>query len=246
MIQAVESIRRSIVVPAPPERAFEVFTSGMTSWWPAAHHIGSAPIAEIVIEPFAGGRWYTRHEDGSETSTGFVVAWEPPSRLVITWQIGSDWRYDPALITTVEVTFTAEDSGGTRVVAGAPRPRPLRAGGRADARDVQRAGRLDGDAERLRGGLRRVRYVLFYESGDAVAVNAPPHFPAHFERIKAFHARGELLLVGTFGDPQAQGSMGVFTSREAAESFVAEDPFLLNGVVASYEIREWNEILGSP
>jgi uncharacterized protein YndB with AHSA1/START domain len=114
MIQAVESIRRSIVVPAPPERAFEVFTSGMTSWWPAAHHIGSAPIAEVVIEPFAGGRWYTRHEDGSETSTGFVVAWEPPSRLVITWQISAEWRYDPALITTVEVLFAAEESG-TRV-----------------------------------------------------------------------------------------------------------------------------------
>jgi uncharacterized protein YndB with AHSA1/START domain len=114
MIQAVESIRRSIAVPAPPERAFEVFTSGMTGWWPAAHHIGSAPIAEVIIEPFAGGRWYTRHEDGSETSTGFVVAWEPPSRLVITWQISADWRYDPALITTVEVLFAAEGAG-TRV-----------------------------------------------------------------------------------------------------------------------------------
>jgi uncharacterized protein YndB with AHSA1/START domain len=114
MIQAVESIQRSIAVPAPPERAFEVFTSGMTSWWPAAHHIGSAPIAEVIIEPFAGGRWYTRHEDGSETSTGFVVAWEPPSRLVITWQISAEWRYDPALITTVEVLFAAEGAG-TRV-----------------------------------------------------------------------------------------------------------------------------------
>ena len=115
MIQAVESIRRSIVVPAPPERAFEVFTSGMTSWWPAAHHIGSAPIAEVIIEPFAGGRWYTRHEDGSETSTGFVVAWEPPSRLVITWQISAEWKYDASLITTVEVTFAADESGATRV-----------------------------------------------------------------------------------------------------------------------------------
>ena len=90
-----------------------------------------------------------------------------------------------------------------------------------------------------------MRYVLLYASADDVASKAPAHFPAHFERIKAFHARGELLLVGTFGDPQAQGSMGVFTSREAAESFVAEDPFLLSGVVASYEIREWNEILAS-
>jgi uncharacterized protein YndB with AHSA1/START domain len=114
MIQAIESVRRSIVVPAPPARAFEVFTSGMTSWWPAAHHIGSAPIEEIVIEPFEGGRWYTRHADGSETSTGFVVAWEPPARLVITWQISADWKYDASLITTVEVLFVAEGAG-TRV-----------------------------------------------------------------------------------------------------------------------------------
>ena len=107
-------IQRSIVVPASPERAFAVFTSGMTSWWPKTHHIGEAPIAEIVIEPFKGGRWYTRHEDGAETYTGFVLAWEPPLRLVLTWQISADWRYDASLITTVEVTFEPVE-GGTRV-----------------------------------------------------------------------------------------------------------------------------------
>ena len=88
-----------------------------------------------------------------------------------------------------------------------------------------------------------MRYVLFYESADDVASKAPAHFPAHLERIKAFHARGEILMVGTFGDPQAQGSMGVFATREHAEAFVADDPFVLNGVVRGYEIREWNEIL---
>jgi uncharacterized protein YndB with AHSA1/START domain len=132
MIQAIESIRRSILVPAPPARAFDVFTTGMTGWWPAAHHIGSAPIAEIVIEPFEGGRWYTRHEDGTETSTGFVVAWQPPARLVITWQISADWKYDAALITTVEVTFVAEGDG-TRVSL--------------EHRDLERFGP---DAERMR------------------------------------------------------------------------------------------------
>ena len=84
MIQAVESVRREIVVPVSAERAFAVFTADMTSWWPSDHHIGSAPIEEIVIEPHEGGRWYTRHTDGSETSTGHVVAWEPAERLVIT------------------------------------------------------------------------------------------------------------------------------------------------------------------
>jgi DNA-binding transcriptional ArsR family regulator len=97
-------------------RAFEIFTADMTSWWPPAHHIGSAPIAEIVVEPHEGGRWFTRHEDGSETSTGVVAVWDPPGRLVLTWQIGADWRYHDDLVTSVEVQFTEEAPGRTRVV----------------------------------------------------------------------------------------------------------------------------------
>jgi uncharacterized protein YndB with AHSA1/START domain len=115
VIQAVESVRREVVVPVSAERAFEVFTAGMTSWWPSHHHIGSAPIDEIVIEPNEGGRWYTRHTDGSETSTGHVVTWEPGERLVITWQIGADWKYHVGLLTTVEVRFVSEAPDRTRV-----------------------------------------------------------------------------------------------------------------------------------
>jgi hypothetical protein len=116
VIQAVESVRREIVVPVSAERAFTVFTADMTSWWPSEHHIGSAPIEEIVIEPHEGGRWFTRHTDGSETSTGHVVAWEPGERFAVTWQIGADWRYHVDLVTTVEVRFVAEASDRTRVV----------------------------------------------------------------------------------------------------------------------------------
>jgi len=116
VIQAVESVRREIVVPVSAERAFAVFTADMTSWWPSEHHIGSAPIEEIVIEPHEGGRWFTRHTDGSETSTGHVVAWEPGERLAVTWQIGADWRYHVDLVTTIEVRFVAEASDRTRVV----------------------------------------------------------------------------------------------------------------------------------
>jgi uncharacterized protein YndB with AHSA1/START domain len=116
VIQAVESVRREIVVPVSAERAFEVFTAEMTSWWPSRHHIGSAPIEQIVIEPHEGGRWYTRHTDGSETSTGHVVAWEPGERLVITWQIGADWKYHVDLVTTIDVRFVEEASDRTRVL----------------------------------------------------------------------------------------------------------------------------------
>ena len=88
-----------------------------------------------------------------------------------------------------------------------------------------------------------MKYVVLYESADDVLSKAPAHFPAHAERIQEFHARGVLLMVGTFGDPQGQGSMAIFSTREAAEEFVAGDPFVLNGVVRSYEIRDWNEAL---
>ncbi|GAA1300972.1 hypothetical protein Psi02_28000 [Planotetraspora silvatica] len=89
-----------------------------------------------------------------------------------------------------------------------------------------------------------MKYVMFYDSGDDVASKAPAHFPAHRARLDDFHAQGTLLMVGTFGDPQNEGSMAVFTTREAAEEFAREDPFVLNGVVRNWYVREWNEIFG--
>ena len=88
-----------------------------------------------------------------------------------------------------------------------------------------------------------MKYVVLYVSADDIASKAPPHFPAHKERLDEFHTRGDLLMVGTFGDPQSQGSMAIFRTREAAEEFVRDDPFVVNGVVRRYEIRDWNEVL---
>jgi len=88
-----------------------------------------------------------------------------------------------------------------------------------------------------------LKYVLFYASADDVLSRAPAHFPAHKARLDEFHSRGDLLMVGTFGDPQEQGSMAIFPSRAAADAFVEGDPFVLNGVVRGWEIREWNEAL---
>jgi uncharacterized protein YciI len=88
-----------------------------------------------------------------------------------------------------------------------------------------------------------VKYVLFYESADDVLSKAPLHFEAHRARLDEFHARGELLMVGTFANPQEEGSMSIFTTRAAAEEFAEGDPFVLNGVVRSWQIREWDEVL---
>jgi uncharacterized protein YciI len=87
------------------------------------------------------------------------------------------------------------------------------------------------------------KYVLLYQPSDDVLEKAPLHFPAHSARLQEFHGAGTLLMVGTFADPVNDGSMAIFTSREAAEAFVAEDPFVVNGVVASWRLLEWNEVL---
>ena len=85
-----------------------------------------------------------------------------------------------------------------------------------------------------------MKFVLFYTSAPDVAAKAGPVFAAHKAYYEQFLARGVLLLLGTFEDAQADGSMAVFTTREAAEEFAAADPFVLNGVVTSYQIKGWN------
>jgi uncharacterized protein len=87
-----------------------------------------------------------------------------------------------------------------------------------------------------------MKHVLFYELAQDAMALAQEHFPAHRKRIEEFHERGLMLLVGTFSDPPV-GAMAVFTTREAAEEFMAADPFLLHGVVGAHRLREWDEIL---
>jgi uncharacterized protein YciI len=88
-----------------------------------------------------------------------------------------------------------------------------------------------------------MKYVVFYQAAPEVHQKARPHAAAHDAHLKEFHERGELLMVGTFADAQAHGAMAILRTREGAEQFAAADPFVLNGVVSQFEIREWNEIL---
>ncbi len=91
-----------------------------------------------------------------------------------------------------------------------------------------------------------MKYVLLYDSADDLESKALQQFPAHRQRYEAFHAAGTLLMIGTFGNPQDEGAMAVFTTREAAEEFAAGDPFVVDGVVRSWHIRAWNEALTDP
>jgi uncharacterized protein YndB with AHSA1/START domain len=111
----VAPVKKSVTVQAPAKRAFEVFTAGMTRWWPATHTILKVAPREHVIEPRVGGRWYAIGVDNSECDTGKVLVWEPPHRLVLSWQLDADWQYDPALETEVELRFISESENVTRV-----------------------------------------------------------------------------------------------------------------------------------
>lgn len=111
----IAPIERTVTVKAPPSRAFEAFTTDMVRWWPKAHNIAAKPFAAIVLEPRPGGRWFERAEDGAETNWGKVLAWEPPGRLLLAWQIGGDWKFDSDLVTEVELTFAGTEDGATKV-----------------------------------------------------------------------------------------------------------------------------------
>ncbi len=113
----IAPVRKSIVVKATPAQAFEAFTARIDRWWPKTHGIGAAPVVESIIDPYVGGRWHTRHEDGSDVTVGHVRVWEPGRRFAFSWEISADWKPDARLAyaSEVEVRFTAEADGSTRV-----------------------------------------------------------------------------------------------------------------------------------
>jgi uncharacterized protein YndB with AHSA1/START domain len=118
MTQHVDTVvRRTITVAASQQRAFEVFTAQFGSWWPKDYQIGEAAMADFILEPKVGGRWYELGVDGKQCDTGRVTAYEPPERVVLAWQLDERWHYDadPAHASEVEVRFIAEGPSRTRV-----------------------------------------------------------------------------------------------------------------------------------
>jgi uncharacterized protein YndB with AHSA1/START domain len=111
------SVETSIVVEAPAERAFSVFTEGIGSWWPPEHHILEGELAEMVFEPRVGGHVYDRATDGRECRWARVLAYDPPRRFVISWDINLDWQIetDPERASEIEVRFLPEGPARTRV-----------------------------------------------------------------------------------------------------------------------------------
>ncbi len=111
----IAPVRRSVRTTAPPQRAFAIFTGQIGRWWPKGMTIGANPHADIVIEPEVGGRWFERDAAGQESRWGTVLAWEPPTRLLLAWQLTPQHRFDPDLVTEVELLFVPTENGGTEV-----------------------------------------------------------------------------------------------------------------------------------
>lgn len=112
---SLTSIKKELMVQASQETAFEVFTKKMDLWWPRTHHIGSAEMTEMVVEPYVNGRWYTKHTDGTEANIGYVLTYQPYDLFVLAWQINGDFKCDPDLITEVVAEFIPEGPKTTRV-----------------------------------------------------------------------------------------------------------------------------------
>ena len=111
-------VRHEVVVEAAIERAFSVFTNDFGAFKPREHNMLAVDIAETIFEPRAGGHLYDRGVDGSECRWARVLAYEPPDRVVISWDITPQWQIetDPGKTSEVEVRFIAETSERTRVV----------------------------------------------------------------------------------------------------------------------------------
>ena len=111
------SVQSEIVVEAPLERAFAVFTEDIGSWWPPENHILEAELAEMVFEPRVGGHVYDRGVDGSECRWARVLAYEPPNRVLISWDITPQWQLetDSSRASEIEVRFVPEAPDRTRV-----------------------------------------------------------------------------------------------------------------------------------
>jgi uncharacterized protein YndB with AHSA1/START domain len=116
--QATETaVRADVVVDVAPERAFEAFSTEMPNWWHPDHHLIEAELEEMVFEPRVGGHIYDRGVDGSECRWARVLAYEPPHRVVFSWDITAEWKLetDPERASEVEVRFVPEGPGRTRV-----------------------------------------------------------------------------------------------------------------------------------
>lgn len=220
---SIAPVRKTVVVEAGRERAFEVFTAGIDRWWPKSKGIGSAPLRQSVIEPFLGGRWYTTFEDGTQAVIGHVGVWQPPERFVVSWEISAAWKPDAraALASEVEVRFLAEGAGRTRI--------------ELEHRNFERMGLPDGESMRgnVDGGWPGVLdcYAREVAAAAEFVIHTVPGSP---------YARATLMALEEKGQPYRVRPVIPGTLREPAQLALhpfGKIPTLVHGDFRLYETQ---------
>ena len=255
------TVTTDIEVGAPIARAFHVFTAEIGTWWDDDKHLLAQPLAEMVFEPFVGGNIIDRAVDGSECRWARVLVWDPPHRVVFSWDITTAWQIetDPSRTSEVEIAFTALTPRRTRVVL-THRHLDRHGEGWETMRDAVGGGwNLTGFAERIRRADQVIDRELPVVGDDtmqarlaatrsytAVLLKATEKFvrPAvdtivweHGRRNMALVEAGLLAVVLPVADDTDLAGIGIFTTDEAGtRAILADDPGVRAGIFG-YELH---------
>jgi len=249
-------------VDAPIERAFEVFTIGIGSWWDAGKHILRAPLARMEFQPWVGGRIIDHGTDGSTCAWSRVLAYEPPNRVVFSWDITTSWEVesDPTRTSEVEITFEAESADRTHVVL-THRHLDRHGDGWEGMRDAVSSGwSLDGfatfvagatplpwigdDAMRARlAGAAAYTMAVLWPTEQLVRPRVDPIIWAHGRRNMALIAAGTAPIITPVTVAEGPSGYALFTTDVAETRRILDgDP----GVVAGIFTYELYPVRGFP
>jgi uncharacterized protein YndB with AHSA1/START domain len=251
-------------VDAPIERAFEVFTIGIGSWWDADKHILRAPLARMEFQPWVGGRIIDHGTDGSTCAWSRILAYEPPTRVVFSWDITTTWQIetDPAKASEVEITFQAIAAERTRLVL-THRHLDRHGPGWEGMRDAVSSGwNLDGLAtslalpqdlpwigddqmrDRLAGSAAYTMVVL-WPTDLLVRPQADPIIWAHGRRNMALMATGTAPIITPVTQPGGPSGYAIFrTNADDTRTIMDADPGVAAGIF-TYEIHTVRGFPGS-
>ena len=251
-------------VDAPIERAFEVFTIGIGSWWDADKHILRAPLARMEFQPWVGGRIIDHGTDGSTCAWSRILAYEAPHRVVFSWDINTRWEVesDPSKASEVEITFTALDPAGTRVVL-AHRHLDRHGDGWEGMRDAVSSGwNLDGlvsclaaspslpwiddDAMRARlAGSAPYTMVVLLPTDQLVRPQVDPIIWAHGRRNMGLITAGIAPVIAPATAAGGPSGFAIFTTTpDETRTIMDADPGVAAGIF-TYEIHPVRGFPGS-
>jgi len=260
MTQLVDdtSVRTSVDVSVPPSRAFHLFTAEIGAWWDADKHILQAPLAEMEFEPFVGGQIIDRGTDGSECRWARVLAYDPPHRVVFSWDINVQWQIEtnPERCSEVEITFDALTDGLTRVQL-THRNLDRHGPGWETMRDAVGSGwSLDGFAayadsdradqlptisdETMQARLSQTKpytVMLLHATDKCVRPDVDAIIWEHGRRNMALVEAGELLIVLPISDETGLAGLGVFAGdADRVTAILDGDPGVQAGIFR-YELH---------